>query len=134
MANLTVSKNRTEKEGRLIAFKVKGGTKILKNTIVCVDTDGYLIDGIEAGAVFAGISYEEADATGLNDGDVICRVERKRAWYFQGTGFTQADMLKTVYAANNNDIILAQTAAVEPAIGKIIEVVSATEVLVAINE
>lgn len=127
---LTANAQRVEKEGRLIEFPVKTGVKIYKGALVKIAADGYLApQAAEVGAVHAGVAYEYCDATGLASGVEKCRVETGRAFYMNGSGFTVADIGKDVFASDDNTISTTQGSN-QLLVGKIIEFVSATEVLV----
>lgn len=130
MAALTENKQRVEKEGRLISMPVKASTKIFKGALVKLGADGYLApQAAEAGAVHAGVAYEPCDNSAGANGEKSVRVETGRAFYMNGSGFAAADMGKAVYASDDDTVSTTQGAN-ELKVGKIIEVVSATEVLV----
>lgn len=129
MTALTSDIQRIEKEGRLQAMPV-AVAKIYKNAILMRNPAGYVQPAASlASAVFAGVAYESKDNSNGAAGDISIRVETQRAFEFDGAGFTQADLLKEVYAADDNTVqIAAGTNLVK--VGKIIEVISATKVLV----
>ena len=131
MTALTSNINRTEKEGKLIAMPVKAATHIYKNALLKINAAGY-VEGCaaEAGAVYAGMAYEEIDNSAGAAGDLKVRVERLNAIYCAGAGFVAADLGKKVYALDDNTVQLADPTNGQ-IVGTIIEVVSATEVLVA---
>lgn len=127
---LTENSQRVEKEGRLVAMPVVAGAKIFKGALVKVKANGYLDkQSAEAGAVHAGVAYEACDNTDGASGALSCRVETGRAFYMNGVGFSQADLGKKVYASDDNTISTTQGTN-ECLVGKIIEFVSSTEVLV----
>lgn len=133
MVALTADANRTEKEGRLQAVPVLAGAVIYKGALVKTTAAGYLAPAsAEASAKAAGVAYESVDNTDGGSGDVSVRVEMKRAFEVAGAGFTQADMFKPVYASDDNTVSTTQGAN-EQEFGKIIEVFSATKVLVSLN-
>lgn len=129
MTALTQDAQRVEKEGRVQVMPV-AVAKVYKNAILMRNPAGYVLPAASlSGAVMAGVSYEAIDNTAGNAGDVSVRLETERAFEFDGAGFTQADLLKEVYAADDNTVqIAAGTDLVK--VGKIIEVISATKVLV----
>lgn len=129
MVALTQNANRTEKEGQLISFKVKGGVNIFRNALVAVDATGYLVPMSDtAGLTFAGMAYEGCDASNAVDGELSVRVERENAFEVDGTGFVQADVLKAVVGLDDNSVGLTSTNSVS--VGRILEVISGTRVLV----
>ena len=127
---LSEDKQRTEKEGRLQSFKVAASTVIYKGALVKVGADGFLApQAAEAGAVHAGVAYEACDNSAGADGEKSVRVETGRAFNMNGSGFAQADVGKAAYASDDDTVSVTQGAN-ELKVGKIIEVLSATEVLV----
>lgn len=133
MTALTKDIQRVEKEGKLLAMPVKGGVVCFKNALLMIGADGYVKPCIsEAGASFAGMAYEKVTATNAADGDLLIRVERENAIYVDGAGFVQADLGKKVYAADDNTVQLAAGVNLVE-VGIIVEVVSATNVLVKMN-
>lgn len=129
MAALTADAQRVEKEGRLQSMPAAVAT-IYKNAILMRNPAGYVLPAASlSGAVFAGVAYEACDNSGGAAGDKSLRVETERAFEFAGAGFTQADLLKEVYAADDNTVQLAAGVDLVK-VGKIIEVISATKVLV----
>lgn len=132
MAALTSDSQRVEKEGKLQAMPV-AVAQVFKGALLMRNPAGYVQPAAAlAGAVFAGVAYEAVDNSAGAAGDESVRVERKRAYEFDGSGFTQADLLVDVYAADDNTVqTSAGTNLVK--VGKIIEVISATKVLVALE-
>lgn len=127
---LSADAQRVEKEGRLQSMPVKAAVTIHKGALVKVGADGYLApQAAEAGAVHAGVAYEAKDNASGSDGDVSCRVETGRAFEVGGSGFVAADLGKSVYASDDDTVSVTQGAN-ELKVGKIIEVISATKVLV----
>jgi len=133
MTALTKDIQRVEKRGKLLSMPVKGDVVCFKNALLMIDADGYVKPcASEAGASFAGMGYERVTATGLNDGDVSVRIERLNAIEVGASGITQADLGKEVYALDDNTVqIAAGTNLVK--VGVIVEVISATKVLVKMN-
>lgn len=131
MTALATNKNRVEKEGKLIAMPVAASTHIYKGALLKINAAGY-IEGCdpESGAVYAGVAYEEKDNSAGANGALDVRVERMNAIYCAGAGFVAADLGKKVYAADDNTVQLADPTNGQ-IVGTIVEVVSATEVLVA---
>jgi hypothetical protein len=133
MTALVKDIQRVEKEGKLLAMPVKGGVVCFKNALMMIGADGYVKPCIsEAGASFAGMAYERVTATDASDGDLSIRLERQNAIYVAGAGFVQADLGKEVYAADDNTVQLAAGTNLVK-VGVIVEVASATSVLVKMN-
>lgn len=130
---LTSNKNRVEKEGKLIAMPVKAAVHIYKNALVKIGADGYIAPcASESGAVYAGMAYEEKDNSNGANGDLSVRVERLNAIYCEGTGFVAADLGKAAYASDDDTVTITDSGDLQ-LVGEIIEVVSATQVLVSQN-
>jgi len=109
MTALVKDVNRCEKVGRIIAFPVKAGVNIFHNALVKIGADGFLApQAAEAGAAHAGVAYEGCDNSNGADGEVLCRVEMGQAFEMEGAGFVAADMLKPVYASDDNTVSVTQ--------------------------
>jgi hypothetical protein len=133
MVALTENKKRVEKKGELQAMPVGAGEVIYQGAMVKIGADGYIAPcSAEAGAVYAGIAYEACDNSAGVDGEKSVRVELVNSFVLQGSGFTQADLGKSVFAQDDTTVSLTD-AGNEQEVGKIIEVLSATEVLVKPN-
>lgn len=130
MAALTDNKEVHEKHQRLIQTPVAAAVVVYKGAIVMGNASGYLAPMVPAvNITFAGIAAEKADnATGAN-GDVEADHFRTGLFKLSGTGFTQADLGKTVYASDDQTVSTTQGTN-EVSVGKIAQVVSATEVYV----
>ena len=134
MTALTKDNLAEHKEGKLLAFPVKGSTKIYQGAICKVTAAGYLAGAAaEAGAVFAGMAYEQVDNSSGADGAVKCRVLTEGVFPMAGSGFAQSDLGSKVYASDDQTVSTTQGAN-EQEVGKIVEVVSATEVMVMLKQ
>ncbi|HPW22172.1 MAG TPA: hypothetical protein PLE61_15335 [Vicinamibacterales bacterium] len=116
---------------------VAATTTIYKDTLVGWNADGYLAPMAHgtAGMVFAGVAIEKADNSAGQNGDVTCRYRRRGEFSLVGAGLAQSDVGSVAYAVDD------QTITVDPsdttndyAVGRIVEVVSATEARVDIDE
>lgn len=127
---MTDNKLAPEKEGNLVLMPVKTGAAIFQNALVMVEAvaAGVLPAAASAGARFAGIAYEDN-----KDGATVIRVKRDGAFPMIGTGFADADLLKPVYASDDQTVSTTQ-ATNELEVGIIIEVINATLVLVALKK
>ena len=123
---------RTRKVGELVAYKVKGNTRIYAGALCKITAAGYLAPmAAEAAASFAGVAYEEVNNTGA-DGAMVCRVYKRLLWEVTGSGMAQANMGSKVYASDDQTVSTTK-ATNELTIGKIEEVISATRILVSID-
>lgn len=133
MTALTKSVAREGKESKLIMLPVKADVEIFRGALVKIGADGYAAPcASEAGAVFAGESRTHVDSTGLADGECKIQVEIRNSFYVDAAGIVAADLGKKVYAADDNTVQLAAGVDLQE-VGKIIEIVSATKVLVMPN-
>ena len=133
MTALTQSVAREEKESKLVAFPVAADAVIFRGSFLKINAAGFVEPcAAEAGAVFAGVAREGVDATGLSNGDCKVQVEIRNSQYVAASGIVDADMGKKVYALDDNTVQLAAGTNLQE-VGKIIEIVSATKVLVMPN-
>jgi len=126
MTALTKNIEKVEKNGGLVLMAVKSGESIFKNAMLIVEAAaaGVKPAVAENGSRFAGIAYEDNA-----DGATSIRVQREGSFPMKGSGFSAADLLKDVYASDDQTVTTTQALA-EPTVGKIVEVLSATEVMV----
>ncbi|MHA1170063.1 MAG: hypothetical protein ACTSRU_19715 [Candidatus Hodarchaeales archaeon] len=133
MTALTGDIERKEKEGKLLAYPVVAADTIYQGALVKINASGYLAPcAAEASVPFAGVAYERVSNESGANGDKLCRVESKGAHVLVGSGFSQADLGKEVYASDDNTISTVQGAN-EQAVGVIVEFISATSVRVKID-
>ena len=126
MTALTDNKLAPEKEGKLVEMPVKSGEAIFRNALVMVDpiSVGILPAAALLNARFAGIAYEDN-----KDGAAVVRVQRSGSIILVGSGFVAGDLLKPVYASDDQTVSVTQGTN-ELEVGVILEVLSATEVMV----
>lgn len=132
MAALTSNKEVLEKHRRLLEMPVAVDI-IYKGAIVKINAAGFL-EGMaaEAGALMGGIAYEQKDNSGGAAGDINCKVLREGIFLLAGAGFVAADLGSQAYASDDQTVSVTQGVN-EIAVGKIVEVVSATSVYVDIS-
>lgn len=123
---MTDNRLAPEKEGRLVEMAVKTGVTIYQNAMLIVEAAaaGVKPAVAEDGSRFAGIAYEDN-----KDGATVIRVQRAGTFPMKGAGFSDADLLKPVYASDDQTVVTTIVSA-EPIVGIITEVLSATEVMV----
>lgn len=133
MTALTDNKEVGEKHRRLIENPVAASAVIFKGAIVMGNASGFLAPMNPAvGITFQGMAYEKADNTGGANADINCKLLREGLFEMAGSGFTQADIGKVVYASDDQTVSDTQGTN-EVAVGKIAQVVSATKVYVDIE-
>ena len=133
MTALTANVARDKKATKMPSYGVKADVVVFLGSLCKIGADGYLAPcAAEVGAVFAGMSRSNVDMTGLTSGDYEADVESRDSFYVAAAGMTVADIGKKVYAADDNLVQLAAGTNLQE-VGRIIEVVSATKVLVQPN-
>jgi predicted RecA/RadA family phage recombinase len=131
---LSDNKEVSEKHRRLLQNPVAGSSVIFKGAIVMSNASGFLAPASSlADAKMAGIAYEKCDNSTGSAGDKECKLLREGAFLLSGSGFTQADVGKVVYATDDETVALTQAVGDEVAVGKIAQVVSASQVYVDIE-
>jgi len=133
MTALAANKDLDQKDGKLVAFPVVASDILYKGALVKINAAGFLAPcAAEAGAQFAGVAYEQIDNSAGAAGAKTCRVETEGVFEMLGAGLAQADVGSSVYASDDQTVSTTQ-AANEQLVGKIVEFVSATKVMVKIN-
>lgn len=125
---------RRGRDGGLSNGPVKASTIIPHGRPCFVDAaTGSITNTSNAGAnAFAGIAHERFDNSGGAQGDVDAEFWIDGRFELDGSGFTQADVGKAVYMADND--VLSLTATGRKKVGEITEFVSATVVEVDISK
>ena len=133
MTALTDNKEVIEKGRALLRYPVVASDIIYKGAIVKINAAGYLAPmAAEAGAFMAGMAYEKADNSAGSAGDIECKVQREGVFEMVSSGLAQADVGSIVYASDDQTVSTTQGTN-EIAVGKIVEVISATKCLVDIS-
>lgn len=129
MAALTDNKLVEEKDGKIVQMIVKASTTVYRNALVMIEAaTGHIKPcAAEASAIFAGVAYEDN-----KDGASVIRVIREGVFPMVAAGMAQTDLGKAVYASDDQTVSTTQGAN-ELEVGKIVEVVSATKVMVDIK-
>lgn len=132
MAAVTANQLRPkcQNPGGLRSCGVLAAKNLYAGTIAFYDaTTGYLTDDDNAGAnKFAGIIESQADNSAGASNDLVAEYWTRGSFELTGSGFTQADVGKPIYAVNNNDIQISSTNATR--IGTADGYVSATKLAV----
>ena len=96
MTALTEDKQLEYREGVELSCPVDDGDTIYGGAFVCVNADGYLVDGAdESGLIFMGIALEQKDNSSGSDGDLECQIRRR--------GLVKATFDNTISQANVGD-------------------------------
>jgi len=133
MANLTANKEVEEQHPRLMSMAM-AGEKIFKGALCNINAAGFIAKSVaEAGAVFAGVAYEQVDNSAGSAGDLEIKILRHGVFKLSGAGFAQTDVGQSVYASDDQTISKTQGTN-EVAVGKIVKFISAAVVYVEINK
>lgn len=110
---------------------VKASTVLYSGTLTYIDSaTGYITDDDAAGAnVFFGVTRDTHDNSAGANGDINCEVYSEGIFFFSGTGFAQDDLGVSAHGVDNFTVALTGGSVV----GKIAEVVSATEISIKIS-
>lgn len=130
---MAVSANQLIKRQEGCKFKGLAAVAVLyQGTLAFVNASGYIDDDTASGVnTFAGIVIENVDNSGGSAGDETVELWRRGIFELPGSGFTQADVGKAIYASDNYTLTLTATGNVY--VGRVHEYVSATKLLVAID-
>lgn len=123
---------RRGKLGGLGNAPVAASILLPHGTMVFRDASGYATNIIAAGAnPFLGVAHERFDNSDGANGDLDAEYWIEGRFEMGGSGFTQADIGKKVYAVDNNTLSLTATS--QTYVGTITEFNSATSVEVQID-
>ncbi len=113
---------------------VAASTHIYKGTFVATNASGYVIALADsASIVFAGLANEESDNSAGANGDKTISVEPPEALGFvsaKASGATQAWVTQPAHAVDNVTVAISGTTNAI-VVGKVVKVLSSTEVIVA---
>lgn len=135
MSNITVRKDVRRQEGNILSYPVAASTKLIEGALVALNTSGLLVNAADtSGFKFVGVLDETADNSAGSAGDV-----RGKVWTYGVidvvAGFSAAagDCGKQVYIVDNQTVDLAAVTTNDVLVGRIVEVVSASKLRVAIT-
>lgn len=135
MAQATADRFAKWRPGDVQSYGLDGGAtqQIFKGVMVCLDTDGYAVEGANtAGYKFVGVATEQKKTTATStDGTHSIKVARKGVFSFVGSSLARTDIGRPVWLTDDQTISTTKTN-VGP-VGVIVAFVSATEVLVEID-
>jgi len=128
-ANQVIKRQHTERG----TGPVYASTTIYEGTFCFVNSTGYVTGDTDSGASqFAGIAVNEYDNSSGSSGDIDAEWYSEGVFELEGSGFTQADVGKEVFASTNYDITLTDSSSAVP-IGVVHEYVSTTVIRVKIT-
>lgn len=121
------------KDGRRASYPVAATTRIYEGTLVFVNAAGFAVDVTATGVNgFAGVAVREVDNSSGDAGDLSVEVYCDGDFELVGSGFAQADVHSVAYAEDNFAIGVSISSASVP-IGRVIEFVSSTRLVVRIK-
>lgn len=129
---VTANQVTPRRDGCRASGKLAASTRLYGGSLSFVNSGGYLVDGIAAGAnKFAGVMVAEADNSDGANGDVDGEFYSEGDFVLTGSGFTQANVGALAYASDNYTVTATATSMVE--IGVFREFISATQMLVSLR-
>lgn len=136
-AAYTVARDTKSSRGKLVSLKM-AAVKIVKGTLVCSDASaGYATHTPTASRPFLGVAYETVDNSAGSAGDKSLRVETVGVHAFISSGADQTWAGKEVYwdngSSGNNATVAISDPGTGAKVGRVVEVVSATEVRIRID-
>lgn len=128
----------TKLQGRDIVSLKMDAVKIYKGGLVCADASaGYATHTPTASRPFFGVAEETVDNSTGSAGDKSIRVRTTGIHSFVAASATQALVGTTVYwssgSSGNNGTVVTSDPGIGCIVGRVVEVVSATEVRVLID-
>ena len=113
MTATTTDRDGTRKDGVIIAYPVAASTTILKETMVEIDSSGNLVGLTDPSGNFAGISFEGADNSSGDAGDVYCKVYKEGVFEMFLSSAAKTDVGEAVYPVDNQTVTKTSTGAVK---------------------
>ncbi len=110
-------------------YTVKNDEIIYSGALCNIDSTGELVAATDtAGEMFAGVNY--GDRCDNSDDGEVCQVDKAQKFNVAGTGFSAADIGKSVYVLTDNSVALSAGVTNHVYVGKICQVDSATSIWV----
>lgn len=128
---LSKDRNLVDQEGKTLAHPLAASTTIYKGALVMHNSSGYLAPlAAGAGNNFAGVALEHAENAGAAGAALSGLIQKEGCVELPGTGFTQADVGKIVYGADDETVTVTEGTGSKVIVGKIEKYISSTKVLV----
>ena len=135
MSNITVRKDVRRQEGNILSYPVAASTKLIEGGLVTLNASGYAVKAADTtNFTFVGVCDETADNSSGSAGDI-----RVKVWTYgvidvaANFSATAADAGKKAYVIDDQTVDLAAVTTNDILVGKIVEVVSASKLRVAIT-
>ncbi|MBW1916404.1 MAG: hypothetical protein JRI57_00065 [Deltaproteobacteria bacterium] len=134
MAALTEDRRLEKYAGDELPYKVAGNTVIYANSLVCLNTSGYVVPAADtANYKFLGVAAEYVDNSAGANGAKSVRVWRKGVFEFGASAMAITKICDCAYVLDDQTVGTAAQATNDIACGKIAGFKSATSVLVDID-
>lgn len=108
MSALTADRNTHSQRADVIGVPVASAKKIFAGSLVAANATGYATPGATATTLtYLGRADENVDNTGGDDGDVLVRVRRRDAFYWDNSAtdaVTQASLGKKCYIVDDHTV------------------------------
>ncbi|WP_053091656.1 MULTISPECIES: hypothetical protein [Serratia] len=106
MTATLVDRNTPYRDGELTPVPLAAGEIIPAGVIVCINTDGYAVNGKEApDLLYAGRSEDAVDNSAGQDGDLYILVRMRKAFLWENDGtVTQASLGRRVFILDNQTV------------------------------
>lgn len=132
MTALAANKNYKVRPADLAEYPVAASTHIYKGAAVCLNAGGYLVPAAKTAGFseVVGVAVEEQNNTSVTDGAKECMVESGVIAYFTAVGGAAAQLGNNAYAIDDATVAAVGGAGVtslSPFVGRIMEVVSSTQ-------
>ena len=133
MPALTGPYDPQDKPGELVSYRVGANAVIYKGALVTVRNDGFAYPARSGTSsdVFVGVAFESVSTAGGAAGARSVRVCKRGTYVYNGSGFTQASVGQAMYALDDNT--LTTTATNNQLVGYVVEVLSATQARIRID-
>ncbi len=135
MSNITVRKDVRRQEANILSYPVAASTKLFEGALITLNASGYAVKAADTtNFTFVGVCDETADNSSGSAGDI-----RVKVWTYgvidvvAGFSAAAADAGLKVYATDDQTVDKVGTTTNDILVGKIVEVVSASKLRVAIT-
>jgi len=120
----------SEKPGLKVTMPVVAADIIYRGALCKINAGGYIAPCVaEASSFFAGVAYAKCDNSAGAAGDVECEIMTEGMFLLTAAGMAITDVGSPVYATDDN-LVSTTDAGNEQLVGKIMSIVSATQIWV----
>ena len=125
---ITADVSRPTRVAGMLRYTVKNAEVIPLGALCMLDATGEVLNGADTAAcTFAGVAQQSIDNSA--DGETLL-CDKFSQFRAAGSGFTAADLDKDVFLADNNTVAIRADVTNQVRAGRIVQVVSATQVWV----